>query len=230
MEAEMDTNSTDAAVNGAKDEQANRNLASISPFFIVKDLQGVAIVGSSYGGYATLVGLTFTPDIFECGVDIVGPSNLITLFQTLPAYLESFMEQWYQRVGDVRTDEGRTLLAERSPLTHVERMAKPLLIGQGANDPRVKQAESDQIVQAMKAKKIPVTYVLFPDEGHGFARPENITAFFAVKESFLAQCLGGRAEPIGDDFAGSSIAVPAGADVIPGLSEALRAHKQEVRR
>ena len=108
------------------------------------------------------------------------------------------MEQWYQRVGDVRADEGRTLLAEPSPLTHVERIAKPLLIGQGANDPRVKQAESDQIVQAMKAKKIPVTYVLFPDEGHGFARPENIPAFFAVKESFLAQCLGGRAEPIGD--------------------------------
>src|SRR3546814_1408977 len=104
------------------------------------------------------------------------------------------MERWYKRVGDPRTDEGKQLLLERSPITHVDKISKPLLIGQGANDPRVVQAESDQIVEAMQAKGIPVTYMLFPDEGHGFARPENNTAFNAVTEGFLATCLGGRAE------------------------------------
>ena len=104
-----------------------------------------------------------------------------------------------------------------------------MLIGQGANDPRVRQAQSDQIVTAMKAKKIPVTYVLFPDEGHGFQRPENSKAFNAVAEGFLAQCLGGRAQPIGSDFAGSSISVPAGAEGVPGLAEALKSHTASVR-
>jgi len=189
----------------------------------------VAIMGGSYGGYATLVGLTFTPETFTCGVDIVGPSNLITLFETFPAYWASFMEQWYQRVGDPRTDEGKQLLLDRSPITHVDRIQRPLLIGQGANDPRVVKAESDQIVDAMQEKGIPVTYVLFPDEGHGFARPENNKAFNAVTEGFLSTCLGGRAEPIGSDFAGSSITVPVGADGVPGLAEALQSHTQEVR-
>ena len=113
------------------------------------------------------------------------------------------------------------MLIERSPLTHVDAIQRPLLIGQGANDPRVKQAESDQIVEAMRAKGIPVTYVLFPDEGHGFARPENSKSFNAVAEAFLAECLGGRLEPIGGDFEGSTIQVPAGADFVPGLSDAL---------
>ena len=110
------------------------------------------------------------------------------------------------------------------------KIKRPLLIGQGANDPRVKQAESDQIVTAMREKKIPVTYVLFPDEGHGFARPENSKAFNAVAEGFLAQCLGGRAEPIGNDLKGSSISVPTGADGVLGLSEALKRHTQEVKK
>ncbi len=189
----------------------------------------VAIAGGSYGGYATLVGMTFTPETFKCGVDIVGPSNLITLFETFPAYWASFMEQWYRRVGDPRTEEGKQLLLDRSPITHVDKISKPLLIGQGANDPRVVQAESDQIVEAMKAKNIPVTYVLFPDEGHGFARPENSKAFNAVAEGFLSECLGGRAEAIGGDFAGSSITVPAGADGVSGLAEALQSHTQEVK-
>ncbi|TWI05823.1 dipeptidyl aminopeptidase/acylaminoacyl peptidase [Luteimonas cucumeris] len=190
----------------------------------------VAIMGGSYGGYATLVGLTFTPDTFKCGVDIVGPSNLNTLLSTIPPYWASFFEQFAKRVGDPRTEDGKKLLAERSPLSHVDRISKPLLIGQGANDPRVKQDESDQIVKAMKAKNIPVTYVLFPDEGHGFARPENSKAFNAVAEGFLGKCLGGRAEPIGKDFTGSSITVPEGADAVPGLAEALSTHKQEVRK
>ena len=190
----------------------------------------VAIMGGSYGGYATLVGLTFTPDAFACGVDIVGPANLNTLLATVPPYWASFFEQLARRMGDPRTEEGKAWLTERSPLTRVDQISKPLLIGQGANDPRVKQDESDQIVNAMAAKDIPVTYVLFPDEGHGFARPENNKAFNAVAEGFLAQCLGGRAEPIGSDFAGSSISVPNGADGVPGLAEALQAHTQEVRK
>ena len=190
----------------------------------------VAIMGGSYGGYATLAGLTFTPDAFACGVDIVGPSNLNTLLSTVPPYWASFYEQLAKRMGDPRTEDGKKWLVERSPLTHADRISKPLLIGQGANDPRVKQDESDQIVKAMQAKHIPVTYVLFPDEGHGFARPENSKAFNAVSEGFLGQCLGGRAEPIGGDFAGSSISVPTGADGVPGLADALKTHKQEIKK
>ena len=114
------------------------------------------------------------------------------------------------------------MLTERSPLTHVDAIKKPLLIGQGANDPRVKQAEADQIVKAMKEKNIPVTYVLYPDEGHGFQRPANRTSFNAVAEAFLSQCLGGRYEPIGTDFKGSSITVPEGAQNVPGLTDSLK--------
>jgi dipeptidyl aminopeptidase/acylaminoacyl peptidase len=178
----------------------------------------VAIYGGSYGGYATLAGLTMTPDKFACGVDIVGPSNLITLLSSIPPYWKAFFEEFANRVGDPRTEEGKKLLTEQSPLTHADKIAKPLLIAQGANDPRVKQAESDQIVAAMKAKKLPVTYVLYPDEGHGFARPQNRLSFYAVAEGFLAQCLGGRQEPIGKDFDGSSIKVVDGADFVPGLA------------
>ncbi|MBN1336833.1 MAG: S9 family peptidase [Deltaproteobacteria bacterium] len=183
----------------------------------------VAIMGGSYGGYATLVGLTFTPDTFACGVDIVGPSNLATLLDTIPAYWKPMIEMWATRVGDPRTEEGRTFLNARSPLSRVDALQRPLLIGQGANDPRVKQAESDQIVAAMQAREIPVTYVLFPDEGHGFRRPENNLAFNAITEAFLSVCLGGAYEPVGNDFSGSSISVPAGAAAVPGLEAALAA-------
>jgi len=182
----------------------------------------IAIMGGSYGGYATLVGLTFTPDVFACGVDIVGPSNLRTLLETIPPYWKPMLDLWAQRVGDPRTDDGRAFLDSRSPLTFVERIEKPLLIGQGANDPRVKQSESDQIVKAMQERSIPVTYVLFPDEGHGFARPENRTSFNAVTELFLATYLGGRAQPIEGDFTGSSIQVPEGASLVTGLEQALK--------
>ncbi|WP_394538651.1 S9 family peptidase [Lysobacter enzymogenes] len=196
----------------------------------VSKKEDVAIMGGSYGGYATLVGLTFTPDTFKCGVDIVGPSNLQTLLKTIPPYWASIFEQFARRMGDPRTEAGRKQLAERSPIGRVDKIDKPLLIGQGANDPRVNQAESDQIVEAMRKKNIPVTYVLFPDEGHGFARPENAMAFNAVAEGFLAQCLGGRAQPIGADFKGSSISVPAGADAVKGLAESLKTHTQEVKK
>jgi dipeptidyl aminopeptidase/acylaminoacyl peptidase len=181
----------------------------------------VAIFGGSYGGYAVLWGMTNTPEYFACGVDIVGPSNLKTLLDSVPPYWASFFEQLARRVGDPRTDEGLALLRERSPLTYVDNIRKPLLIAQGANDPRVKQAESDQIVDAMTARGIPVTYVLYPDEGHGFAVPENRLSFYAVAEGFLADCLGGRVEPVGRDFADASIQVPAGAEFVPGLVEAL---------
>ncbi|MBY0263037.1 MAG: S9 family peptidase [Phycisphaerales bacterium] len=182
----------------------------------------VAIMGGSYGGYATLAGLTFTPDAFACGVSIVGPSNIGTLIASIPPYWAPLLESFYARVGDPRTPEGKKLLEDRSPLTKAADIKRPLLIGQGANDPRVKQAESDQIVKAMQGHKIPVTYVLFPDEGHGFARPANNIAFNAVAEAFLAQHLGGRFEPIGEAFKGSTISVPAGEDGVPGLAEALK--------
>jgi dipeptidyl aminopeptidase/acylaminoacyl peptidase len=181
----------------------------------------VAIMGGSYGGYATLVGLTLTPDTFACGVDIVGPSNLITLLENPPPYWASFLPVMKLRVGDWTTEEGRKFLESRSPLNFVDKIKRPLLIGQGANDPRVKQAEADQIVKAMNAKKIPVTYVLFHDEGHGFARPENRFAFYAVTEAFLAKNLGGRYEPIGEAFAGADFSVPSGKDQVPGLEAAL---------
>lgn len=183
----------------------------------------IAIMGGSYGGYATLAGLTMTPKTFACGVDIVGPSNLQTLLGSVPPYWASFFENLARRVGDPRTPEGQKLLVERSPLTYAADIDRPLLIGQGANDPRVKRAESDMIVAAMKAKHIPVTYVLYPNEGHGFAVPENRISFDAVSEGFLAQCLGGRAEPIGNDFKGSTIAVLEGADRIPELKTAMAA-------
>lgn len=152
----------------------------------------VAIMGGSYGGYATLTGLAFTPEEFVCGVDIVGPSNLLTLLQTIPPYWEPMVAQFYKRMG--RPDETEFLQA-RSPLFSAHRITKPLLIAQGANDPRVKQAESDQIVEAMRQSSLPVEYLVFPDEGHGFARPENNRKFYAAAEAFLAQYLGGRAEP-----------------------------------
>jgi dipeptidyl aminopeptidase/acylaminoacyl peptidase len=187
----------------------------------IADREKVAISGGSYGGYATLAGLTMTPEVFACGVDIVGPSNILTLLESIPAYWEPMIQMFKDRVGDFTTDEGRAFLASRSPLTHVQDIRRPLLIGQGKNDPRVKEAESEQIVSAMEAHGIPVTYVLFADEGHGFAEPANRLSFFAVTEAFLAQHLGGRAEPYGDVFARSSITVPSGASGVPGLSEAL---------
>lgn len=181
-----------------------------------------AIMGGSYGGYATLAGVAFTPDAFACGVDIVGPSNLETLLKTLPPYWTAGIQQFHERMGNPNTPEGLALLKERSPLYKADQIRKPLLIGQGANDPRVNKAESDQIVAAMKAKNIPVTYVLFPDEGHGFARPANTIAFNAVTENFLKQCLGGRAEPIGGTVKASSAQILEGAQHAPGLEAALK--------
>jgi dipeptidyl aminopeptidase/acylaminoacyl peptidase len=158
----------------------------------VADPERVAIFGGSYGGYAALVGATFTPDLFRCAVDIVGPSSLITLINSIPPYWKPLLATFHERVGNPETEED--FLKSRSPLFFVDRARIPMLIAQGANDPRVKQAESEQFVAAMKEKGIDYEYLLFEDEGHGFARPENRLEFYAAAERFLAKHLGGRAE------------------------------------
>jgi dipeptidyl aminopeptidase/acylaminoacyl peptidase len=177
----------------------------------------VAILGGSYGGYATLAALAFSPEAFACGVDEAGPSNLNTLLATVPPYWLPQIALFHKRMGDPSTPEGRAVLDAGSPLLKAADIKRPLLIGQGQNDPRVKQAEADQIVAALKAHSIPVTYLLADDEGHGFQRPEDNLAFFGVAEQFLAKCLGGRAEPLGDVMKASDIHVEAGADLISGL-------------
>jgi dipeptidyl aminopeptidase/acylaminoacyl peptidase len=156
----------------------------------IADEKKVCIMGGSYGGYATLAGVAFSPDAFACGVDIVGPSNLNTLLKSIPPYWSTFVAIFHKRMGD---DEA--FLKSQSPLFKADQIKAPLLIGQGANDPRVNKAESDQIVAAMRKNSKPVEYYVFPDEGHGFARPENRTAFNAASEEFLAKYLGGRFEP-----------------------------------
>ncbi len=158
----------------------------------IADPERVAIHGGSYGGYAALVGATFTPDLFRCAVDVVGPSNLVTLIESIPPYWSTFLATFYERVGNPETE--KEFLESRSPLFFVDRIQIPMLIAQGANDPRVKQAESEQIVAAMQEKGIDYEYLLFEDEGHGFARPENRLKFYAAAERFLARHLGGRAE------------------------------------
>jgi dipeptidyl aminopeptidase/acylaminoacyl peptidase len=153
----------------------------------------VCIFGGSYGGYATLAGLTVTPELFKCGVDIVGPSNIKTLLASIPPYWAPVMRKFHLRVGDVAKDE--ELNKKISPLFHVERVRAALLIAQGQNDPRVNIRESDQMVQAIRARKLPVDYVVYPDEGHGFARPENRLDFYGRVDEFLGKQLGGRVEP-----------------------------------
>jgi dipeptidyl aminopeptidase/acylaminoacyl peptidase len=158
----------------------------------IADPERVAIYGGSYGGYAALVGATFTPDLFRCAVDFVGPSNLITLIRSIPPYWKTLVAVFYERVGNPETE--KEFLESRSPLFRVDQIKIPMLIAQGANDPRVKQAESEQIVAAMEEKGIDHEYLLFPDEGHGFAKPENRLKFYAAAERFLAKHLGGRSQ------------------------------------
>jgi dipeptidyl aminopeptidase/acylaminoacyl peptidase len=158
----------------------------------IADPKRVGILGGSYGGYATLAGVTFTPDVYAAAVDIVGPSNLITLLEAIPPYWESIRKVFYERMGDPNTAEGKALLTERSPLTYANKITTPLLVVQGANDPRVNKREADQIVIALRDRGYPVEYLLAPDEGHGFARPVNNMALFMSAEKFLAKHLGGR--------------------------------------
>jgi dipeptidyl aminopeptidase/acylaminoacyl peptidase len=171
----------------------------------VADPRRVAIMGTSYGGYAALAGAAFTPELYRCAIDVVGPSNLVTLLRSVPPYWETERALFQQRVGDPDDPQQLLALQRASPLFSAERIRVPVLIGQGANDPRVKQSESEQIVAALEKKGAGVTYVLFPDEGHGFERPENRRDFFGRAERFLSDCLGGRAEPqSGEQIPGSS--------------------------
>jgi dipeptidyl aminopeptidase/acylaminoacyl peptidase len=181
------------------------------------DPDRVGFFGGSYGGYSALVAATKTPERFTCIVDLFGISNLITFMKTIPAYWGPWFSVWHNRLGDPNTEEGRALLAERSPINHLDRATKPILIAQGLNDVRVVAAESEQMVRALKEKGVPVTYVTFRDEGHGFVRPANRLAFYAVAEAFLAKHLGGRSQPVGGDFAGSTIKIETGGELIPGL-------------
>jgi dienelactone hydrolase len=158
----------------------------------IADPKRVGIFGGSYGGYATLAGLAFTPDLYAAGVSLVGPSNLITLLESIPPYWEAGRKMFHERMGDPSTPEGRAQLERQSPLNSASKIKAPLLVIQGANDPRVKKAESEQIVIALRDRGFPVQYLLAPDEGHGFARPVNNMAAFAAAETFLAQHLEGR--------------------------------------
>jgi len=158
----------------------------------IADPKRLGILGGSYGGYATLAGVAFTPDLYAAAVDIVGPSNLITLMDSIPPYWESIRTMFYKRMGDPNTPQGKALLVEESPLTSAEKIRTPLLVAQGANDPRVNRREAEQIVIALRDRGFPVEYILAPDEGHGFARPVNNLALFMASEKFLALHLGGK--------------------------------------
>jgi len=195
----------------------------------------VAIIGGSYGGYATLAGLCFTPEIYAAGVSIVGPSNLFTLLETIPPYWESARAMFHKRMGDPTTPEGREQLTRQSPLFHAEQIRAPLLVAQGANDPRVKKSESDQIVIAMRNHGLPVEYINFPDEGHGFAHPDNNMAFVAVMERFLALHLGGRyqkevSETLGNIIENARVDISQLRMPEPLTDEILKAPMPEVER
>ena len=158
----------------------------------VADPKRIGIMGGSYGGYATLAGVAFTPDLYAAAVAIVAPSNLLTLLETIPPYWEAIRTIFYTRMGNPATPEGKKQLERQSPLNSAGKIKTPLLVVQGANDPRVKRAESDQIVIALRDRGFPVEYLVAPDEGHGFARPVNNMAMFASAEKFLAHHLQGR--------------------------------------
>ncbi len=187
----------------------------------IADPQRIGIMGASYGGYATLASMTRNPDRYACGVDFVGPSELELLIKDLPRYWTSGRPKFVKAIGNPETEEGRALLKGRSPLYQADKIKKPLLIAQGENDPRVKKEQSDRIVEMLRAKHIPVTYLLYRGEGHGFGEPENNISFAAVAESFFAKCLGGRSVPIApSDLKGASVEIPVGADLIEGYSAA----------
>src|SRR5207244_6730192 len=160
----------------------------------IADPKHVGIMGGSYGGYATLAGVTFTPDLYAGAVDYVGPSNLVTLLETIPPYWEAGRQLFYQRMGDPTTAEGKAQLNRQSPLNSANKIKTPLLVVQGANDPRVNKREADQIVIALRDRGFPVEYIVAPDEGHGFARPVNNMAMFSEAEKFFAKYVGTRCQ------------------------------------
>lgn len=178
----------------------------------IADPLRVAIMGGSFGGYAAQCGLATTPELYACGVSAVGPSDLVTLLESIPAYWAPLRALFSRRVGDLGSAEGRALLMERSPLNHAGAIIRPLLLIHGTNDPRVRQSESERMARTLDENGVPVTLVVFPDEGHGLARPENNLAFVALAEAFLAQHLGGRYQPIDDQVERSSAEIPIGAE------------------
>ncbi len=183
----------------------------------------IAIMGASYGGYAALSGLAFTPDKFACGIDVCGIANMQAFIDSSPPYWKPTMIASIKKIGaDPSTEEGKKFLAERSPINYAKNIIKPLLIGHGENDVRVMVSESESIVKVLKEREIPVVYCFFPDEGHGIKAPKNNLAFSAIMEAFLSQILGGRMEILSaDDFKGSSIQIKEGIDYINGLKQTI---------
>jgi dipeptidyl aminopeptidase/acylaminoacyl peptidase len=184
----------------------------------IADPKRVGFFGGSYGGYSALMAATKTPEVFACIVDLYGISNLMTFMAMIPPYWQPWFSVWKNRLGNPDTDSGRAFLIERSPLNHLERATRPILIAQGLNDVRVVAAESQQMVDALKSRNAPVTYITFRDEGHGFVRPANRLAFGAVAEAFLGKHLGGRCQPFEGDLFGSTMKVEVGAELVPGLT------------
>ncbi len=181
----------------------------------IADPNRVAIAGASYGGYATLVGLTFTPERFACGVDIAGPASLVSLVESFPPFWSPFLDAtWRRFVGDPSNVQERAEMLSRSPISKLDALRSPLLIGQGANDPRVTAQDTDRLVETLSERGATIVYLHFPDEGHGLARAENRLAFHAVAEGFLAQCLGGRAEPVGRALENSSVEILYGGEFV----------------
>lgn len=187
----------------------------------IADSDRVAIQGASWGGYSTLMGLATTPDLYACGVDRFGPVNLVTLLEAIPPYWTPFIEMMAQRIGEFRTDEGRKFLESRSPVTHADQIDDPLLVVQGGNDPRVPPSETEQILEALKGSDVPVTYLYYPDEGHGLRQPANRLTSFAAMEQFFGKCIGGRTGDWPDDVGESSVEVRRGAEYVPRLKEAV---------
>ncbi|CAI5445886.1 unnamed protein product [Caenorhabditis angaria] len=208
------------AGNGEWGRKMHFDILDAVEFAIAKGIANrneIAIMGGSYGGYETLVALTFTPNVFACGVDIVGPSNLISLMQAVPPYWLGFYKDLVKMLGaDITSEEGRESLTARSPLFFADKVSKPLMILQGANDPRVRQHESDQFVAALEKKNIPVTYILYPDEGHGFRKANNRLEQHGHIESFLHSCLGGKTQPFQPgQYKSSAIVKSVGIEEIP---------------
>ena len=188
----------------------------------------MAVFGGSYGGYETLVAMTMTPDVFACGNAVVGPANLETFIDPATMPPDWKLDTWHDLLGDPKTEEGRKLLRERSPINYAHQTKGRMLIVQGANDVRVPTRESDQVVAAMQKNGVKVTYLLYPDEGHGLLRKENNTSFTAISEVFFGECLGGRYAPLtAAHLEGSSVQVPVGVEHVPGLKDALAARKND---
>jgi len=185
----------------------------------IADPKRIGFYGASYGGFAALTAATRTPEVFACIVDIYGIANLQTFLAAVPPYWRPYLSLLKNRIGDPDTEEGRAFLRERSPLTHIGRAFRPILIAQGLEDVRVTRAESEQMVAVLRQRNVPVTYITFPGEGHGFLRPQNQIAFRAVTEAFLGRHLGGAVQPIDRtrDFKGSTLTVEVGGELVPGL-------------